>query len=245
MFILVILMSFTLNAQPHEITVSAAISLKGAFEEIGRMYDRKSSTKVLFNFGASGDLARQVKAGAPVDIFASAAEKDMMELATLGLLDTTTLTNFAVNTVVLIVPTETKTTLKSFDDLKRAEVTKIAIGNPRSVPAGRYAIQAFNSFHLLPGIKDKLIYTENVQQALDYVERGEVDAGVVYSTDAAFQKGATVVASAPENSHDPVVYPIAVVKGSRNQAEAKAFVSFLLSHDGKEVLKRHGFGLTK
>lgn len=227
---------------PKDITVSAAISLKNAFEEIGRLYESKYGTKCVFNFGASGDLLKQIAGGAPVDVFASAAQKDMDDADKQGHIVTATRADFAVNSVVLIVPAGARTLLKSFEDLRAANIQKIAIVNPKTSPAGRYAEEIFVFYQMLSSIKDKLIYAENVRQVLDYVARDEVDAGVVYTTDAAARaKDIKIIAVAPEASHKPVVYPIAVVKGTKSEADAKAFISIVLSKEGKKILQKHSF----
>ncbi len=233
----------TFAEPPKEITVSAAISLKNAFEEIGRIYEiQKAGTKVIFNFGASGYLMQQIEGGAPVDVFASAAQKDMDDAEKKGLIAVGSRVNFAANSVVLIVPLKSATAIKSFADLKSKSIGKIAVGNPRTVPAGRYAEEVLTYYKMLDAIKDKLIFTENVRQVLDYVSRGEVDAGIVYSTDAMIRaKETAVVAAAPEGSHKPVVYPIAVVKTSQNSGLAKAFVALVTSPEGKGILAKYGF----
>ena len=185
---------------------------------------------------------KQIAGGAPVDVFASAAQKDMDDADKQGHIVTATRADFAANSVVLIVPAGTKTSLKSFEGLSAAEIKKIAIGNPKTVPAGRYAEEVFGYYQMLPSIKDKFIYTENVRQVLDYVARDEVDAGVVYATDAAARsKEIKIIATAPEASHKPVVYPIAVVKGTKSEADAKAFISLVLSPEGKKILQKYGF----
>ncbi|MBF0379166.1 MAG: molybdate ABC transporter substrate-binding protein [Desulfamplus sp.] len=235
------------NSVQKDITVSAAISLKNAFEEIGSLWETEYKTKCLLNFGASGDLLKQIAGGAPVDIFASAAQKDMNEAEKLGLIIASTRVNFATNSIVLIAPfnsgnKQTSRLLASFEGLNAVEFKKIAVGNPKSVPAGRYAEEVFNFYKILPSIKDKLIFTENVRQVLDYVARNEVDAGVVYATDAAVRsKEVNIVANAPEKSHKPVVYPIAAITGSNNEASAKNFIELLLSNKGKTVLQKYGF----
>jgi molybdate transport system substrate-binding protein len=227
---------------PKDITVSAAISLKNAFEEIGKLYEAQNGTKCIFNFGASGDLLKQIAGGAPVDVFASAAQMEMDEADKQGLIVTATRADFAANSVVLIVPAGAKISLKSFEGLSSAEIKKIAVGNPKTVPAGRYAEEVFGSYQMLSSIKDKLIYAENVRQVLDYVVRDEVDAGVVYATDAATRsKEIKIIAAAPEASHKPVVYPIAVIKGTKSEADAKAFISLVLSPEGKKILQKYGF----
>lgn len=232
---------------PKEITVSSAISLKNAFEEIGKLYKSKNiGTKAVFNFGASGDLMHQIEGGAPVDVFASAAQKDMDLLDQKGLVTPGSRANFAANTVVLVVPIAAKTSLRSFEDLKTDSVKKIALGNPKTVPAGRYAEEIFQYYRLLDAIKDKFILTENVRQVLDYVARGEVDAGVVYATDAATRlKEVRIVATAPEQSHKPVIYPIGVVKGTKNEKAARAFIALVTSPEGKNILEKYGFKAVK
>ena len=227
--------------QSKELTVSAAISLKNAFGEIGKLYEVKHpGTKVLFNFGASGDLARQIEGGAPVDVFASAAQKDMDDMAVKGYILTDSRVDFARNIVVLITPKPGA--VKSFMDLTSDRVKRIAAGNPKTVPAGRYAAEVFDYYKIAGLIKDKLIYAENVRQVLDYVARGEVDAGVVYATDAAVRSREThVVTDAPAASHKPVVYPIVVVKGTKNESAAKSFIEMVRSEQGTAILKKYGF----
>ena len=234
-------------ADQQELTVSAAISLKNAFEEIGKLFEAAhKGVKVDFNFGASGDLVRQIEGGAPVDVFASAAQKDMDEAEKKGLILPNSRINFAGNSVVLITPADSRIPIKTFQDLGIDKVKKIAAGNPKTVPAGRYAEEIFIYFKMLATIKNKLIYAENVRQVLDYVTRGEVDAGVVYLTDAMVKaKDIRIVATAPEESHKPVIYPAAVVKGTKKEILAKAFVSVLISEEGKKVLERYGFKLIK
>ena len=143
----------------HEITVSAAISLKDAFEEIGKAYGSKDgSVRVLFNFGASGDLARQIELGAPVDVFASAARKDMDVLDGKGFVLRGTRSNIAANSVVLVVPAGSGIVPASFEGLSAKEIGKIAVGDPGTVPAGRYAEEVLSYFKLLPLVREKLIF---------------------------------------------------------------------------------------
>jgi molybdate transport system substrate-binding protein len=226
-----------------EITVSAAISLKNAFEEIGKVYESQNKgSKVLFNFGASGDLMTQIKGGAPVDVFASAALKDMDDLDNAGFVLKDTKTNFVGNSVVLIVPASSKIAITSFEDLKKAEIKKVAVGNPKTVPVGRYADETFQYYKLSDMILPKLVLAENVRQVLDYVARGEVDAGVVYSTDAMVkQQEVKIIMTAPDASHKPIIYPIAVVKGTKNEKAAKGFISLVTSDEGRKILSKYGF----
>jgi molybdate transport system substrate-binding protein len=229
------------STEAGEITVSAAISLKNAFEELGGLYRSSHRTKVFLNFGASGDLARQIKGGAPVDVFASAAEKDMDALEKGGLLIKGSRVDFAGNEVVLVAPFE-GSFKAGFEGLLSPSVKKIALGNPVTVPAGRYASQVLDHYKLSRLLKDKLVFAENVRQVLDYVARGEVDAGIVYATDASIRaKEVRISAVAPKGSHKPVVYPMALVKDSRNKDAAKAFVELVLSPEGQRILAKYGF----
>jgi molybdate transport system substrate-binding protein len=236
------------SAEPaNEILISAAISLKNAFEEIGKIFEENHpQTKITFNFGASGDLARQIEVGAPVDVFASAAQKDMDDIDHKGLVTPGTRVNFAGNCVVLVKSGISRIRMESFEDLRKDEVKKIVIGNPKSVPAGRYAEEVLKCFNLWEAVKEKLVFAEHVRQVLDYVARNEVDAAMVYSTDVMIRpKEVRIVMKAPDKSHQPIVYPIAIIKGSGNQSLAREFIALVLSIEGKNTLKKYGFETVK
>jgi len=243
-FFLLILDANLSSAEPdNEITISAAISLKNAFEEIAKIFEERHLwAKIRFNFGASGDLARQIQGGAPVDVFASAAQKDMDEIDQKGFITPGTRINFAENSMVLVKPGMSRIRMESFEDLRKSEVKRIAIGNPKSVPAGRYAEEVLKWFKLWEVVREKLVFAEHVRQVLDYIARNEVDAAMVYSTDAMIRpKEVTIVMKAPAKSHQPVVYPIAIVRGSKNESVARAFTALVLCTEGKNLLNRYGF----
>jgi len=225
------------------IVVSAAASLKSAFDEIGALYATSAGGPgPAFNFGASGDLMAQIKGGAPVDVFASAAAKDMDILDTEGSLLPGTRVSFAANEVVLVVPSASTAGVTSFADLTKPGVARIAVGNPKTVPAGRYADEVFTNAGIAAAAGPKLVRAENVRQVLDYVARAEVEAGVVYATDAAIRpQDVKVAAVAPAGSHKPVVYPIAVLKRAPHPEAAKAFVAAVRSEGGQAILARYGF----
>jgi len=247
-FFLVILDMGRSSAGPvNEITVSAAISLKNAFEEIGKVFEQKHpQSKIRFNFGASGDLARQIEGGAPVDVFASAAQKDMDDIDHKGLVMPGTRMNFAGNSLVLVKSSTFQIRMESFEDLRKAEVKKIVIANPKSVPAGRYAEEVLKCLNLWEAVKEKLVFAEHVRQVLDYVARNEVDAAMVYSTDAMVRpKEVRIVMKAPDKSHQPIVYPIAIVRESKNKSLAKEFTALVLSTEGKNLLNKYGFETVK
>ena len=226
-----------------EIVVSAAISLSDAFQEIGKNFKTKHKNgRILFNFGGSGALARQIIGGAPVDVFASASPKDMDDLDKVNMILKDTRIDFAGNQIVLVVPVNAAFPLTSFHDLARAEIKRMAIGNPKTVAAGRYAEEVLEHFKLREALKAKLIFAENVRQVLDYVARGEVDAGLLYSTDAAIKADRVKIAmEAPEQGHKPVVYPIAVIKGSKKEIWGRKFISFVVSQEGNQIMKKYGF----
>ncbi len=225
-----------------ELIVSAAASLKDAFNEIGRLYESRNPTKVRFNFGASGVLQKQIESAAPADVFASAGARQMDELAARGLIDQASRKDFVRNVLVLVVPADSSAGIRSFSDLSNPQVSKVAAGNPKTVPAGQYTEQALTRMNLLPQLRPKLVLAEDVRQVLDYVVRGEVQAGVVYASDA-FSAGGKVrvAARAPEDSHDPILYPIAVVKESRQREAAQKFVDLVVSSEGQNILTRYGF----
>lgn len=230
------------DSRDGEIVVSAAISLKNAFEEIGSLYQKRTGVKVHFNLGGSGLLQRQIESGAPIDVFASAGEKQMDALQSQGLILAETRRDFARNALVLIVSPQSKLRIRSFADLGRPELVRIAIGNPKTVPAGQYAQEALANLKLWDKLQTRLVLAENVRQVLDYVVRRETDAGLVYASDVAAARGKAVIAArAPEDSHSPILYPIAVTKDAKRPQNARRFIDLSLSAEGQAILKKHGF----
>lgn len=230
------------SGNSESLTVSAAVSLKDAFTEISVVYKSKTGKSVIFNFGASGTLQKQIETGAPVDVFASAGGRQMDELAAKNLIDKETRKDFASNKLVLIVPQNSALNLTNMNDLADAKVQRIAVGNPKTVPAGEYSEQLFERKNLKTVLQAKLILAENVRQVLDYVMRGEVDAGMVYESDALNAKDKVrIAATASEGDHEPILYPIAILKDSKQKQSAKEFLDFVLSADGQQILQKHGF----
>ena len=223
-----------------ELTISAAASLKDAIVDAETTY-RQSGAIIAFanNFGSSGTLAAQIDQGAPADIFISAAAKPMDELEAKGLIVAGTRRNLLRNTLVLIAPLDSK--LRDFQGLTDKSIRLIALGDPASVPAGQYGKQTLLSFHLWDQLNAKLVLGKDVRQVLTYVETGNADAGLVYATDAQASGKVRVVTTAPESSHDPIVYPVAVVKGSRNEQVSRRFVEFLGSPMAQAIFVKHRF----
>ena len=221
--------------------VSAAASLKDALGEINTLYQQsKPGVNISYNFGASGALQQQIEQGAPADVFISAAKKQIDALEQKGLLVPGTRTNLANNRLVLVVPSNS-TGVTSFNTLTDPKVKKIAIGEPRSVPAGQYAEEVLQKLNIYDKIKTKLVLANNVRQVLASVESGNADAGLVYASDAKISDKVKVAVVADDKSHSPIVYPMAVLKSSKNVDAAKDFVKFLSSDQTKGVLRKYGF----
>jgi molybdate transport system substrate-binding protein len=224
-----------------EVTVSAAISLKDSLDEIGSIYEKAHpDVKISFNYGGSGTLQRQIEQGAPVDIFFSAAEKQMDDLQAKGLVDATTRRNIVRNQLVLIAPVS-DATIHNFQDLSNPATKIVALGEPATVPAGMYARQTLEHLGLLAAVETKTVLAKDVRAVLTYVETGNADAGLVYQTDAQASGKVRIVAVAPADSHDAIVYPAAILKGAKNLAEAKSFFAFLSGSEAREIYQKHGF----
>ena len=232
-------LSASLHAQA--LTVSAAASLTNAFQAIGQAYEKTHpGSKITFNFAASGPLLAQIQQGAPVDVFASADQETMNRAATAKLLADGTRADFAHNTLVVIVPSSAAKTPQALPDLAGADFKRIATGTPATVPVGRYTMDAVQKAGLADTLQPRWIFGESVRQVLNYVARGEVDAGFVYRTDALVEPGKTRIAfTAATNS--PVSYPIAQVAASKNAEGARQFIGFVRSTQGQDILGKFGF----
>ncbi len=222
--------------------ISAAASMKDTMAEITPLYHKgQPNVNINYNFGASGALQQQIEQGAPADVFISAGKKQMDALEQKGLLVPGTRSNLANNRLVLIVPNDSSAGITSFNNLSDAKVKRIAVGEPRSVPAGQYADQVLKQLNIYDQVKSKLVYANNVRQVLSAVESGNADAGLVYATDAKVSNKVKVVVVADQKYHSPIVYPMAVLKSSKNVGAAKDFVQFLSSDSAKTVLQKYGF----
>lgn len=228
-----------------KLTLSAAASLKDAMEEIEPLYQQKHpETEITYNFGSSGSLQRQIEQGAPVDVFISAAAKQMDALDKNNLLLTETRQNLLKNQMVLIAPKnadKAKNKLDDFNDLTTKEIKAIALGEPESVPAGKYAQEILTSFDITNKVNAKAVYGKDVRQVLNYVATGNVDAGIVYSTDVRIGDRVEIVATASEKSHSPIIYPVAVIKDSDNPEAATKLVEFLTTPKAQAVFAEYGF----
>ncbi len=229
-------------AAAQQLTISAAASLTNAFKELAAKFEAdKPGTTLRLNFAASGVLLQQMSQGAPVDVFASADQETMNRAVEQKLIDTGTRRNFVTNSLVLIEPIKEGVGVKSLQDLTGASVKRIAIGKVATVPVGRYTKQVLDASNLWSTLEPKFVQADSVRQVLDYVSRGEAEAGFVYSTDAAIMRDKVKIVLTP-SGHAPVSYPVAVVADSKQKALAGEFVQFLTGAPAQEILARYGFG---
>ena len=236
----------TTTIVPVTLNVSAASSLSNVLKAIDALYTKENPTVTIeLNTAASGTLQTQIENGGPADVFISAAAAQMDNLQKENLIITTTRKNLLNNTLVLIVPVDSTLGLTSFNDLATAKVTKVAIGDPSSVPAGTYAQKAFAELGITSLVQPKEVLGANVTQVLTYVQTGNVDAGLVYSTDALAANltanKVTVVANAPSDINTQIVYPEAVVQASKNSDAAKAYLNFLSGNEAQALFIQYGF----
>ena len=228
--------------QPVELHVAAAASLTDAMKEIASAYEKENpGVKLTFNFGSSGALQQAIENGGKTDLFFSAAQKQMDALENSGSLAEGTRKNLLENKVVLIVPADSDKNLTGFEDLTRADIDHVALGEPKGVPVGQYSEEIFTSLGILDAVKAKAVYGSDVRQVLAWTESGEADCGVVYATDAAVSDKVKVVATAPENSHKLVIYPAAVIRDTKNLDAAKKFLDFTGGESARQIFEKYGF----
>ena len=229
--------------KPVTLTISAAASLTAAMGEIKTLYKKeKPNVTINYNFGASGALQQQIEQGASADLFFCAATKQMSALKEKGLIINSTKVNLLGNTVVLITKSDSKLAIKSFKDLEKSNIKKVALGEPKTVPVGQYSEEILTSLKILDKVKAKVVYGKDVKEVLSWVESGDADAGIVYGTDAKTTSKVKVIAVAGKKLYKkPVVYPVAVIKASKNIDDTKAFLKYLSSDKAKAVFVKYGF----
>lgn len=226
---------------PVELTVSVAASVQDAMSEIQAAYQTKDpAVEITYNFGSSGSLVQQIAQGAPTDVFLSASKKWMDDLENQGQILEGSRKDLLLNSLVMIVPQD-KTDVADFGDCATDKVNKLALGEPESVPAGKYAQEVLTAMDIFDILQPKMVFAKDVRQVLSYVETGNVDAGLVYATDAKVSDRVQVVATAPIDSHSPIVYPVGVVANSKNAEAAQAFVDFLSSDTAIDIFEEYGF----
>ena len=227
-----------------ELTVSAAASLQDVMKAIKPLYEEAyPDREIVYNFASSGSLQRQIEQGAPVDVFISAAVDKMDTLEGKDLILTETRRDLLKNQMVLVTEKGNKTNLKitDFNDLNTDKINLIALGEPESVPAGRYAQEVLISFNMVEKVNSKAVYGKDVRQVLNYVATGNVEAGIVYRTDAQVSDNVEIIAIAPEDSHSPVIYPVAVIKDSDTPEMGKELIEFLSTDEAQAIFEEYGF----
>ncbi len=242
---LVALLMATVPAQAQDLTVFAAASLNEALDEAGQTFRRVNGNKVVVSYAASSALARQIENGAPADIFISADLDWMDYLAKRQLINTATRMNLLRNRLVLIAPSDSTLTtmiVAGFPLAKLLSGGRLAVADPDSVPAGKYARAALATLGVWASVEQRLARGENVRAALNFVARGETPLGIVYQTDGYAEKKVKVVAQFPADTHPPIVYPAALTAGARHAA-APAFLAFLKSKAARAVFEKYGFGM--
>ena len=229
------------QTKPVEITVSAAASMQNSLTELQKDYTQaKPGVKINYTFAASGTLQQQIEQGAPVDLFISAGKTQMDALEKENLIVKSSRVNLLSNVLVLITGKDNNK-ITTLQDLTKASTGKISIGTPKTVPAGKYAQEALTNLKLWNAVQPKLVYAQDVSQVLNYVETGNVDAGIVYRSDAQGSTKAKVVMVIPDSSHKPIVYPAAVIANSKHEQAAEQFLKFLESPEAQQVFAKYGF----
>jgi len=234
------LLSFSNLLRASEVHVFAAASLTDALKALAPAYAAKSGNRLVFNLAGSNALARQIQAGAPADVFFSADEIQMDRLAKAGFVDVSSRRDLLSNTLVIVVPPDGPAALDPAA-LARTSVKRVALADPKSVPAGVYAREYLTKLGLWKAIEPKVVPTENVRAALAAVESGNVEAGIVYRLDAAISKAARTAFEVPRAEGPKIAYPAAIVSGAENAAAAKDFLDYLASAEGMAVFQKFGF----
>jgi molybdate transport system substrate-binding protein len=232
----------TASVIPVILNVSAAASLTDALTQINKLYTHEHpGTTIIPNFASSGTIQQQIENGAPCDVFISAATTQMDNLDKKGLLWPGTRRNLLINNLVLIVPATSTLDIRSIGGLTSDKVKRIAVGDPTSVPAGTYAKQAFDLLGISAALQPKLVLGGTVRQVLTYVETGDVDAGMVFVTDALTTDKVRVIASAPQEINAAIAYPVAIIKSSPNPPAAGEYIDFLKGPVGESIFEVYGF----
>jgi molybdate transport system substrate-binding protein len=240
-FLLAVLLLTSLRAGAAEVYVFAAASLTDALTEIARNYEKRSADTVVFNFGSSGMLARQIEEDAPADLFISADERRMDALEKEGLIEPKTRVAKLSNALVVVVPAEGGQPIATAAQLTQSTVGRIALGDPATVPAGTYAREYLQRIGLWDRVRPKVIPMENVRATLAAVESGNVDAGIVYRTDAIISRHVRIAFEVPREQGPAISYPFALTSNAHSPGAARRFLEYLQSGPALDVFRRYGF----
>ena len=223
-----------------ELNISAAASLKEAMADLEAAYTSKNpEVSFVINYGSSGSLQQQIEQGAPCDLFISAGEKQMTALEEEGLLLDGTNKDLVKNSLVLVTSNDSE--ISSIDSLNSDAVSKIALGEPSSVPAGKYADETLTSLAIKDSLNNKLVFAKDVKEVLAWTASGNADAGFVYLSDALSSDGVKIVETISEEYHSPITYPVAIIKDSDDIDAAKAFEDFLFTDEAQEIFEKYGY----
>ena len=229
------------EVKTKEITILAAASLSDVCSELKTKYEKEHDIKLNFSYGSSGALQTQIEEGANADLFFSASLDQMNTLSSKKLIDKDSVKKLLENKVVLITPKDSKTDIISFEDVNTDKVKMLGMGDPESVPAGKYAKQVFESLKVWKDVKKKANFGTDVRNVLNWVEAGEVDCGVVYETDAKISDKVKIVSTAKKGLCDDIIYPVGVLSSSNNKSESKDLIDFFSSEEAIKVFKDYGF----
>jgi molybdate transport system substrate-binding protein len=234
------------NEPTQTLTISAAASLKDVFLEAQRNFEKKNSNiKLIFNFGGSGTLEKQIEAGAPVDIFISADVKNVKKLDDKNLIDKSSINDIATNQLVLVAYKASAYNIKTINDLTKNSIVNISLGTLGSVPAGDYAKETLTYYNLWDKVKNKIAYAKDVTAVLNYVKMGNADAGFVYLTDAKKKSDAIIKLRMPNESHSPIVYEGAIISSTKYKEACSKFMDYLNGSQAQIIMGKYGFGKPK
>jgi len=245
-FLLLAVLAFSFACQgtrapesSSELTVAAASDLTPAFEEIGRAFEASQKIKVVFVFGSTGLLTKQIENGAPFDVFAAANQTFIDQLEKKGLVVPGTKRTYARGRITLWTTSEGPLKIEKIDDLTRPEVHRIAIANPDHAPYGQAAREALQTAGIWDAVQPKLVYGDNIRQTLQYAETGNVEVAIVALSLSVGSKGRWVLV--PENLHKPLDQGLGIIRGTKNEQAARAFSDFVNGAQGREIMKKYGF----
>jgi molybdate transport system substrate-binding protein len=249
LYIITVIMLFGLVGCGNQSTdiilnISASATFTDALKTINDLYiQENSNVTIINNFSSAGTIQSQIENGSDCDVFVSANEKNMNNLENKGLILSETRINLLSTNIILVIPIGSKLDIKDFNDLTNSEVTQIAIGDPQSVSAGIYADKLFQLLGIKDAIASKLILASNVRDVLNYVETGNVDAGIIFSSDAVVSDKIKVIATAPDEINSQIIMPAAIIKSSSNIEAAKDYLDFLSSEEAISIFESYGFNL--
>lgn len=225
-----------------DLTISAAASLKESMADVETLFEEKyPNVKLTFNFGSSGSLQQQIEQGAPADVFISAGQSQMKALKDASLMVDDTCKDLVKNQLVLVGPSNTSIT--SLNDLTKDSVSKIAVGEPSSVPAGKYADEVLKNSKIYDSVSSKLVFAKDVKEVLAWSASGNADVGFVYLSDAKSSDSTKIIETISDDLHSPITYPIGVIKSTTHLDDAKAFVDFLYTDSAKSVFEKYGYSI--